>query len=46
MIAKAGNRPLKDINQAAILAGRERRKDAPHAGNNFLKSMRGFFKWA
>jgi integrase len=46
VIANAGHYPLKDITKDVILGGRERRKDAPHAANNFLKAMRGFFRWA
>jgi integrase len=46
VIETAGTEPLTKINRQAILAGRERRKDTPHAANNFLKSMRRFFKWA
>ena len=42
----AGDRPLKDIDRTAILAGRDRRRDRPHAANNFLKAMRGLFGWA
>jgi integrase len=37
---------LRDITVDTIKAGRERRAVAPHAANNFLKSMRRFFKWA
>jgi hypothetical protein len=42
----AGHVLLRDITSEAIKAGRERRKDTPHAANNFLKAMRGFFAWA
>jgi integrase len=38
--------PLRNITQETIKAGRERRKETPHAANNFLKAMRGFFIWA
>jgi len=46
VIKTAGDVPLRDITADTIKAGRERRVAAPHAANNFLKSMRRFFKWA
>jgi integrase len=46
VIKTAGDVPLRDITSDTIKAGRERRAAAPHAANNFLKSMRRFFKWA
>src|SRR5262245_11685483 len=46
VIKTAGEVALSDINTETIKAGRERRAAAPHAANNFLKSMRRFFKWA
>jgi integrase len=46
VIKTAGTVPLRDITTETILAGRERRAATPHAGNNFLKAMRGFYKWA
>lgn len=46
VIEAAGDQPLSAINAASILNGRERRKETPHAANNFLKAMRGFFGWA
>jgi integrase len=42
----AGHVMLRAITQETIRAGRERRKEAPHAANNFLKAMRRFFAWA
>jgi site-specific recombinase XerD len=42
----AGAESLADIDQAAIVDGRERRASTPHSANNFLKAMRGFFAWA
>lgn len=44
--ATSGNQLLKMVDRAAILAGRDRRRDRPHAANNFLKAMRGLFGWA
>jgi integrase len=46
VIATAGTVPLKKITEETIRAGRERRAATPHAANNFLKAMRGFFAWA
>ena len=45
VIKTAGDVPLRDITAETIKSGRERRAAAPHAANNFLKSMRRFFKW-
>jgi integrase len=42
----AGKELLSQITQKVIIAGRERRSAHPHAANNFLKAMRGFFDWA
>lgn len=42
----AGTKPAKLVDKASILAGRDRRRDRPHAANNFLKAMRGLFGWA
>lgn len=42
----AGLEPLSAFTPEAIIAGRERRAAKPHAANNFLKAMRGFFGWA
>ncbi|HEY4981260.1 MAG TPA: site-specific integrase [Pseudolabrys sp.] len=46
VIKTAGMVPLKDITSDTIRTGRERRAATPHAANNFLKAMRGFFAWA
>jgi integrase len=46
VIKTAGDVLLRHITSETIKAGRERRKDTPHAANNFLKAMRGFFAWA
>jgi integrase len=46
VIKTAGTVLLRDISTATIRAGRERRAETPHAANNFLKAMRGFFGWA
>jgi integrase len=46
VIKTAGDDLLSAITTETIKAGRERRAFAPHAANNFLKTMRRFFKWA
>jgi integrase len=46
VIKTAGTVSLRDITNDTIRAGRERRAATPHAANNFLKAMRGFFAWA
>jgi integrase len=46
VIASAGNEPLDRITKAHIGAGRDRRRDTPAAARNFLKTMRGLFRWA
>lgn len=46
VLAAAGEAPLSEVDEDMILDGRERRASVPHAANNFLKAMRGFFKWA
>ena len=46
VIKTAGDELLRDITVDTIKSGRERRAAAPHAANNFLKSMRRFCKWA
>lgn len=46
VVKTAGDATLKDITAETIRAGRERRSSTPHAANNFLKAMRGFFAWA
>jgi integrase len=46
VIKTAGDESLREITSETIRAGRERRAATPHAANNFLKSMRGFFAWA
>jgi integrase len=46
ILAKSGARALEEITAADIRAGREKRQATPHAANNFLKTMRAFFRWA
>jgi integrase len=42
----AGDIPFKAITRAKIIEGREKRKATPNQANNFIKTMRGLFRWA
>ena len=46
IIKTAGHQPYRAINQAAIVAGRDRRAHTPAQARNYLDAMRGLFKWA
>jgi integrase len=46
VLAKAGGHSLKAITQAAIVKGRDTRKETPAQARNFLDAMRGLFRWA
>jgi integrase len=46
VLAKSGDRAVKEITDDAIRAGREKRQATPAAANNFLKTMRALFRWA
>lgn len=46
IVEKAGDEPLARVTGKSIADGRETRSPRPHAANNFLKAMRGFFGWA
>lgn len=46
VIKSAGEEPFTKITRKTIAAARDRRKDTPFAANNFLKTMRGLFRWA
>jgi hypothetical protein len=46
VIKSAGEKPFTKITRKTIAAARDRRKDTPFAANNFLKTMRGLFRWA
>lgn len=46
VLASAGDFPFARIDRAAIVAGRERRKDRPSAANNWLNAMRQLYQWA
>lgn len=46
VLETAGHRLVREIDAAAIRAGREKRMATPAAANNFLKTMRALFRWA
>jgi len=46
VLAKAGDKRLASITQAAIVKGRDNRKETPAQARNFLDAMRGLFRWA
>ena len=46
MADSIGQESFASIGPKSIMASRDRRKDTPHAANNFLKTMRGLFGWA
>lgn len=43
---KAGRHPYRAITRAIIAKGRDDRAATPFAARNFLKAMRGLFRWA
>lgn len=44
--ATAGQTPFRKVDQAAIVAGKDRRGKTPAQCRNFLDAMRGLFRWA
>ena len=46
VLEKSGNADFRKVTPAAIEAGLDRRKDTPAAARNFLKTVRGLFRWA
>ena len=44
--SEAGSLPYASITQSDILNGQDKRKETRFAANNWLKAMRGLFKWA
>jgi hypothetical protein len=46
VLESAGDKPYRNITQAAIVAGKDRRAKTPAQARNFLDAMRGLFKWA
>jgi len=43
---QAGGVPFTAITRAKIIEGRENRTATPNQANNFIKTMRGLFRWA
>jgi integrase len=43
---QAGDVPFAAITRAKIIEGRENRTATPNQANNFIKTMRGLFRWA
>jgi len=46
VIKTAGEAPYRAVTAKTIGAGLDRRRATPFAANNFLKTMRGLFRWA
>jgi integrase len=46
IVAENGDVPFREITEAHIADGRERRMATPAAANNFVKTLRALFKWA
>jgi integrase len=46
VLKSAGAEPFAKITRGHIAAGRDRRRNTPAAARNFLKTMRGLFRWA
>jgi integrase len=46
VLETAGSSPVSAINEAAVIAGRERRAATPAAAQAFLDTLHGLFKWA
>ncbi len=46
VINSAGAQPFAKITAATIASGRDRRAATPAQAENFLKAMRGVFRWA
>ena len=46
VLETAGKQPFAKITTAIIMAGRDRRANAPAQARNFLDAMRGLFRWA
>jgi integrase len=46
VLATAGIEPVSSINEAAVIAGRERRAATPASAQAFIDTLHGLFKWA
>jgi integrase len=46
VLATAEHQPVSAINEAAMIAGRERRATTPASAQAFIDTLHGLFKWA
>ena len=46
VIQSAGSQPYTMIDQATVMAGRDRRAHTPNQARHFLDALRGLFRWA
>jgi integrase len=46
VLATAGHQPVSAINEAHVIAGRERRAATPASAQAFIDTLHGLFKWA
>ncbi len=46
IMARAGDKPYRNISRQSIIAGRDDRAATPAQARNFLDAMRGLFRWA
>lgn len=46
VIEQAGHVAFDDVDKAAVIRGRDRRKNKPFAARDYLKAVRALFKWA
>jgi integrase len=46
ILESAGDELFAQITRRDIAAGRDRRRETPFAGVNFIKTLRGLFRWA
>jgi integrase len=46
LVKKVGQHPLTEITRAAVVAGRDQRRDRPNAARHVIATLRGMFKWA
>ena len=46
VLATAEHQPVSAINEAAVIAGRERRAATPASAQAFIDTLHGLFKWA
>src|SRR5262245_41084911 len=46
VIETAGGQPFTRIDQATMIAGRDRRAHTPNQARHFLDALRGLFRWA